>query len=344
METRMEKLSRKPKCMQRKTTYTFDYPEILEYEKLQMDNFWLPGEPRAENDTHELRTGLTETEYHGVITTLKLFTLYEVQVGNEYWAGRFKRMFPRPEFDRVASVNSMVELNIHAPFYNKVNEILRLNTDEFYESYAQDPILNERMDYIEKVVTSPNDLLSLASFSLIEGAILYSNFAFLKHFQVNGKNKLSSIVSGINFSLRDENFHSLAGAHSFRIAVNECIDEKILTQEQVQELRQEIVKSAKELLSHENRIIEMIFAKGKIDGITERDMKTFVKSRINLCLNNLGIDSIFDIKDNPIAKWFYDNINMPTIHDFFNALGSQYHRDFAAADFVVKRDTYNFVG
>ena len=58
----------------------------------------------------------------------------------------------------------------------------------------------------------------------------------------------------------------------------------------------------------------------------------------------IGIDSIYDITDNPIAKWFYDNINMPTIHDFFNALGSQYHRDWAAADFVVARDTYNFVG
>lgn len=340
----MEKLIRKPKCMQRKSTYTFDYPEILQYEKLQMENFWLPGEPRAENDTHELRTGLTDTEYHGVITTLKLFTLYEIQVGNEYWLGRYKRMFPRPEFDRIASVNGMVELNIHAPFYNKVNEILRLNTDEFYESYAKDPILNDRMQYIEDMVNSENDLLSLASFSLIEGAVLYSNFAFLKHFQVNGKNKLSSIVSGINFSLRDENFHSLAGAHTFRIAVAECVEEGILSSDEVLELRKSIVQTAKDLKEHEYRIIEMIFSKGKIDGISERDMKTFIKSRLNLCLNNLGIDSIYDITDNPIAKWFYDNINMPTIHDFFNALGSQYHRDWAAADFVVARDTYNFVG
>ena len=340
----MEKLIRKPTCMQPLKIYTFDYPEMLQYEKLQMDNYWLPDEPRAENDTHELKTGLTDTEYHGVLTTLKLFTLYEIQVGNEYWGGRFKRMFPRPEFDRVASINAMTELNIHAPFYNKVNEILRLNTDAFYESYAQDPILKERMDFIDELCSSKNDLLSLALFSLIEGAVLYSNFAFLKHFQVNGKNKLSSIVSGINFSVRDENIHSLAGAHAFRIAVTECKEEQILTTLQVKELQRAIVKGAKELKDHEYRIIEMIFAKGKIDGITERDMKTFIKSRINLCLNNLGIDSIYDINDNPIGKWFYDNITMPTIHDFFYALGSQYHRDWAESDFKVESNTYTFTG
>jgi len=340
----MEKLTRKPNCMQHHSTYTFEYPEMLKYEQMQMENFWLPSEPRPENDTHELRTGLTDTEYHGVITTLKLFTLYEIHVGVEYWLGRYMRMFPRPEFNRVASVNGMVELNIHAPFYNEVNVILRLNTDEFYESYTQDPVLNERMEYIKKLISGKNDLLSLACFSLIEGAVLYSNFAFLKHFQVNGKNKLSSIVSGINFSLRDENIHSLAGATSFRIAVGECIDEGILTEEEVLELRQSIVQAAKDLKAHEFRIVEMIFAKGTIEGIKEKDMKTFIKSRLNLCLNNLGIDSIYEINENPIAKWFYDNISMPTIHDFFNALGSQYHRNWAETDFKVKCETYNFVG
>ena len=153
-------------------------------------------------------------------------------------------------------------------------------------------------------------------------------------FVVKSENKVS--VTG--------NCHSLAGAHAFRIAVTECKEEDILTVDQVKELQRAIVKGAKELKEHEYRIIEMIFAKGKIDGITERDMKTFIKSRINLCLNNLGIDSIYDINDNPIGRWFYDNITMPTIHDFFYALGSQYHRDWAESDFKVEANTYTFSG
>ena len=334
-----------PQCMQLKSTYTLtDYPSLLELEQLQLENFWLPDEVRVENDTHQLRTGLEPSELHGVLTTLKLFVLYELRVGQDFWLGKYMRSFPRPEMQRVASVNGMVELNIHAPMYNKINEILRLNTDKYYESYTQDPILNDRMSYIDDVISSKDTLLSLATFSMIEGAILYSSFAYLKHFQVNGKNKLGAIVSGMDFSVRDENIHSLGGAATFVIAVNECLEAEILTKDEVQSLYMDIVKAAEKLKEHEFRIVEMIFEKGKIDGINEKDMKTFVKSRINLCLNNLGISSIYDIKDNPIAKWFYDNINMPTIHDFFVNLGSQYNRNYSEAAFVVEGEKYNFRG
>ena len=330
--------------MQKKTTYTFDYPQMLEYEKYQMENYWLPDEINAEKDSHELRTGLTDAEYHGVLITLKLFTLYETVVGKEYWLNRFMKMFPRPEFERVAAVNGMVELNIHAPFYNKVNEILRLNTDEFYESYVNDEVLNDRMKFVEECVVSENDLLSLAVFSMIEGAVLYSSFAFLMHFQANGKNKIAAINAGLAFSAVDENTHSMAGATAFRIAITECLNDNILTQDQVDKLKFDIIKSARQIKEHEFRIIEMIFEKGEIEGCKEKDIKTFVKSRINLCLNNLGIESIYEIKENPISQWFYNMNNTLVVHDFFSNLGSQYNRNWSETGFVVDSDTYNFKG
>ena len=335
---------RKPRCMQTKTTYTFDYPEMLQYEKMQMENYWLPSEVKLENCTHELRTGLTDSEYHGVLTTLKLFTLYETHVGKDYWLNRYMKMFPRPEFERIASINGMVELNIHAPFYNEVNEILRLNTDEFYKSYVNDVALKERMEFIEDCITSDNDLLSLAIFSMIEGAVLYSNFAYLLHFQANGKNKLANLCSGIGFSVVDENYHSIAGAATFRIAITECVEDNILTESEIVELKNNIIKSAKLIKDHEFRIIDMIFEKGEIEGFKEKDIKNFVKSRINLCLNNLGIDSIYDIKENPIAQWFYNTNNTLVVHDFFNSLGNQYNRNWSDTNFIVEENTYNFIG
>ena len=197
----------KPKCMQPPTdgAYIFEYPEMLKHEKLQMESFWLPSEPKIENEVHEILTGLEESEYHGTITVLKLFTEYERRVGGDYWSGRFKRMFPRPEFERVAIVNAMTEINIHAPFYNQINELLRLDTIEFYNSYKNVKSMADRMEFIGKLITSKNDMLSLAAFTMVEGAVLYSNFAYLKHFQAKGKNKLKRIVSGIDFSVRDEN-------------------------------------------------------------------------------------------------------------------------------------------
>ena len=175
-----------PRLLQKKTTYTIDYPTAIEFANQQMDIFWHPNEIEVEKDLHDMKTNFTEAEYHGVITTLKLFTLYELVVGNEYWSGKIKKLFPRPDIERMANCFSFFELNVHAPFYNKLNEVLGLNTDEFYNSYVEDEVLFNRINWINKVISKPSDnvydiLKSLAVFSMIEGAILYSSFAFLKH-------------------------------------------------------------------------------------------------------------------------------------------------------------------
>lgn len=338
----------KPRCMQPKSTYTFDYPQVLELEKKQMENFWLPTEPKVEKDLHCILSEMKEHEKHGITTCLKLFTLYELVVGNEYWGGRFKRMFPRPEFQRLASVNAMVELNIHAPFYNDINILLGLATDEFYSSYANDPILNDRMNFIDEIVgrkgTIEDDLISLAVFSIVEGAVLYSSFAYLKSFQANGKNKIGAIVSGVDFSVRDENLHSLGGAMAFLIAVEEMRENGSLTEEKYQSIVKTVRDCALLLGEHEFRIIDMIFEKGDPDNMKE-SMKQFVRSRINLCLQNVLMPSVYsydEIGENKFATWFYANINMPTIHDFFVNLGSQYNRDWSESQFKVEANKYEF--
>lgn len=332
--------------MQAKSAYVIEYPEMLQFEKQQMENFWLPSEPMVEKDVHQLKSGIiTEAELHGIITASRLFTSYEVFVGDEYWSGRYKRMFPRPEFRRVGSVNAMTELNTHAPFYKKINEILSIDNEEFYNSYVNDPVLNARMKFIEKMVSSKDDMLSLASFSLVEGAILYSTFAYFKHYQANGKNKLGSFVAGIDFSVRDENIHSLAGAASFRLAIHEMLADKLITQEQYDKLTKKIYSVARTLRKHEHQINKMLFSKGNVEGINTKQLNVFVDSRINLCLENLGLKPLFKVNDkkNVIAKWFYKNISMPTIHDFFVNLGSQYNRNYSPEKFTVPTH-YKFRG
>ena len=166
---------------------------------------------------------MSEAEKHGVLTVLKLFSLYEVKAGDDYWGGRFQTMFPnRIEYTKMANAFSFFEMNVHLPFYNRINELLHLNTDEFYSSYVKDETLKARMDFISKVIDHPNDLYSLAVFSMVEGVILYSSLAFLKHFQSKGKNKLLNVVRGANFSVRDENLHSIGGAYAFKVKLSEA--------------------------------------------------------------------------------------------------------------------------
>lgn len=329
----------KPRCKTRKTIPTYDYPTLLEAVEAQHDIFWLPTEPKVEKDLHCLKTELEESELHGTMTTLSLFTQYEILAGNEYWGGRFKRIFPRPEFEMVGASFSNIELNVHSRFYQRVDELLGLDNDEFYSSFTDDPVLKARMQFLDDCVSNEDDLYSVGVFSMVEGAILYSSFAFLMHFQAEGKNKLPNIHSGLTFSVKDENLHSETGAWCFRNLLKE---EKELgyTEDQTKELHSKLYKAAETIYEHEKRIIDMIFAKGNIKGITAKQMENFVESRIDLCLQNLGLEKLYNPSYNPIAKWFYKMIGGDQQHDFFYKLGSAYNRDWPEKDFVWSNE-YN---
>jgi len=198
-------MTKRIKMKQRTDSFVVHYPEAIEFAETQLKILWFPNEIKVSKDVHDILTNMTPAEKHGVITVLKLFTLYEAKAGTDYWTGRYMRTYKRPEMQRMASVFGMFELAIHAPFYNLINEALHLNTDEFYESYTQNETLKDRMQFIDDCIRDKDDLFSVAVFSLVEGAILYSSFAFLKHFQTKGKNKLLNTIRGINFSVRDEN-------------------------------------------------------------------------------------------------------------------------------------------
>lgn len=299
--------------------YIPEYPEAVEFVNKQINIFWFPEEINVEKDVQDILVNLTESERHGVITTLKLFTKYELIVGEEYWS-KVATLFKKPAcVSRMANCNGFMELNVHAPFYSKINEALGLASNEFYTQYTRDPVLQERIDMLEKYAASDRVDEFLAALAFIEGVVLYSSFAYLKHFQSQGKNKILNIVRGINFSARDEGLHSEASAWLYRtfheengIAPNE-----------------EVVKDMARLVrEHEHRIVDKIFEKGEIEGITAVQMKHFVDSRINVVMRNLGFTNLYEVKYNPIGDWFYKGINDFTMNDFFSGQGREYKRDW----------------
>lgn len=307
-----------------------EFEEPTKFAEDQLKIFWLPGEIKVEKDIQDILTNLSESEKHGVITTLKLFSLYETHAGDEFWLGRFRKIFDGAEFHRMASVFGMFELSIHSPFYNKINQLLHLDNPEFYLSYLDNPALTQRMNHIADIINDPSELVALGGFSMVEGVVLYSNFGYLKHFQSQGKNKLMNVVRGINFSVRDENLHSVAGAWCFKLKKNQMN----LSEAEEMIVHERIVDCAMTLYEHEKQIAKMIFEKGKIEGITETQLVHFVESRINECMQQLGYQKLFEVKYNPIAEYFYKGINNYSFNDFFSGLGNQYHRDWDESAFV----------
>ena len=85
---------------------------------------------------------------------------------------------------------------------------------------------------------------------------------------------------------------------------------------------------------HECAIIDRLFSKGTIKGITADQMKYFVQARLDLCMNQLGFDKVYNPKYDPISAWFYKNINSGQLHDFFHKQGNNYNRDWKEGAFV----------
>lgn len=317
-----------------KTEFTVDYPEACEFTDQQASVFWPHFEVKVHKDKQDILVNMTESESHGTITTLKLFSKYEAIIGNEFWINFVMKKFPRPaDIQPMAAMFGAMELAVHQKFYSTLNEELGLATDEFYNQYLEDEDLTARVAFLEDTLASKDDLRALGCFTFGEGAILYSSFAFLKHFQSQGKNKLLNVVSGINFSARDENLHSEAAAWLFRTLLKEKKDAGLIDTVFEEELRKDIYLAAETVMEHEKAIIGKIFEKGRIEGITDKQLEHFAQSRINLCLRNLGYENLYKVEYNPVADWFYKGINGYSSIDFFNSQGNQYQRDWDSEGF-----------
>jgi len=320
LEKLLGKLKLTPNCFKEQEAYVVEYPWALEAAEAQQDISWTPKEIEVSKDIQDILVNMTPAESYGVTYQLKLFTLYERMAGTSYWGDKIVKMFPKPAcIERMATQFAQTENCVHAPFYNNLNAALNLDNEEFYLSYKKDPVLSSRMEFIGSMIGHSNPLVSIGAFSMVEGCILYTTFAYLLHFQSAGKNLLKNVCSGVKFSVRDENLHSEAGARLFKTVAHET-GEPLPTEE--------LYEVGRKIIEHEDAIIEHVFSQGEVEGINARQLKVFARHRVNLCLQQLGLEPIFDESHNVIKEWFYQGINSVQLHDFFVGVGSEYNRDW----------------
>lgn len=324
---------------EKKEFYNPEYQWALDIIDEQNSVFWRFDETNIDNDYNDLHNKLTEPELHGIKEALKLFTLYELDIGNDYWGGVVRKVFKHPELQMLATTNSYYEV-VHARAYNEINKCMGLDTRDFYTEYRKDKVLSERMEFIENACKIPKDynaldvLKSLATFLFVEGTVLYTSFAFIKHFSSNGKNLLKNMNAAIDYSIRDEgNFHVSSGEMFFKSLLTEAE----LTDIELRELKHHVLKIAKKTYEHEEKIMDKLFSGGRIEGITEKQLKTFIKTRINECLACLNYEPLYEKESyNPIKDWFYDNITTLKLTDFFFKQSAQYSRNWNKPKFTWK--------
>lgn len=300
-----------PLMMQRSESFQSEYPWIDDYNKKQRDLYWEPNDYNAADDMQSYKTKLNDKQREMVVTLMGIFTHYEVFLGQDFWNGKFKRMFPRYEFHRAGSTFGFMESSVHEIFYNQINQALGLIDKDFHDTPYNCPVLSERVKFIKDAVKSNNPLEVLASFCFLEGAVLFSSFAALSEFnKPNGINAMTNLVSGLKHSILDEITHAEAtGACFQQLSLELGVD-------------YDTTKIEKAVLAHEEAILK------KIDRL---DLLPFVEHRIQMCRGYMGKE----VKDIPTetAKWFYIGIEAGHSHDFFAVSGRDYKKSCKIEDF-----------
>jgi ribonucleotide reductase beta subunit family protein with ferritin-like domain len=322
----------KTRIMTETDSYAIVYPQFLEFADQQFDKqFWTNTEMKVELDRMQLLFELTPAQLHAVKFVLQLFLKYELIVGEEFWNGLFIRVFPTPEAKAMAAAFAAFELQVHARFYNQLNVQLGLDTDEHYRAYAANPELAARVEWLEKVLSGEDKLLSVIVFSMTETALLFASFAILKSFQTNGYNKIAVTVRGTNQSAIDEDLHGLAAAW----AVNQHYKElgRPLREDTVRV--EQIYKAIQYAYEHECLIIDLAFLEDTLNGMTKEDFKNYIKVRLNVFAERLGLDLPFPGVTSPITKWFELGTDSYKMVDFFTpGMGLEYESGWDETGFI----------
>lgn len=295
-------------------SYKKHYPRIVELANKQLEEqFWTNSEMKVELDKMQLLYELDPDQLHAVKSVLHLFVHYERKVG-DFWK-RLATIFPRPEVELACSVMEMTERAVHSEFYDQVNIQLGLDTDEHYLAFREDPILNERANWLGSLLKSEDAILSTIIFSMTETALLFSSFAILKSFQMNGNNLIPVIVRGTNQSALDEDLHGTVSAE----IINTYFNEVGKPLKEHEDLVAKIYEAVEKAYEHECRIIDMAIIGDSLNGERKEDFKDYVKIRLNVFLNRLGLRVRYIVKDCPIENWFEKNTYSYKVIDFFTA-------------------------
>lgn len=302
----------------RQTYRPFEYPQFYEFYRNQQLVHWTKDEINLGQDVQDWNMHLTQNEKDVIGGILKGFTQMEILVG-DYWR-KVAEWFPKPEIAMMASAFSYFE-SIHMDNYAMINEQLQL--DDF-SAFLYDIATKEKLDYfIERPeITSKEEIAkSIAIFSAFaEGCLLFSSFAVLLSFQK--ENLMKGVGQIVSFSIRDENSHSEGGIYLF----NKIIEEYPEIKEQIKD---DILNAAIICYQLEEQFLNNLFKTGNIRTLTKEELLNFVKDRLNLKLQELGYEKIFEINKELLQNisWFGSLSSGREFGDFFATRVSEYSQN-----------------
>ena len=293
----------------------FDHPWMFDYYSQQNQMHWFPEDVPLHNDVKDWQT-LDDNEKNLLTQIFRLFTQSDVDVSSGY-VDRYMRIFKKPEARMMmGAFNNMESIHQHA--YSLLLDTVGMPDIE-YKAFADYEAMADKHEYVDAVRVSKGDKGSIAKALAIysaftEGLQLFSSFIVLLNFPRFGKMKGMGQI--ITYSIRDESLHVEAMTKLFREFIQENLD--IWTDD----FKKEIYQACREMVSLEDRFLDLVFEMGDIDGLTKKEMKQYIRYIADRRLLQLGLKPNYNVKDNPIG-WLDDVLGVEH-QNFFEGRATTY--------------------
>ena len=297
-----------------KTYKPFLYPWAVELTKKHEEIHWIEDEAELSEDIQDWRTKLNDSEKEFITQVLRLFTQSDVQVGenyHEFLIPKFKNNEVRNMLSSFASREG-----VHQRAYALLNDTLGLPDEEFH-AFLEYKEMADKIDFMSNGDTSTQTGLALALAQSVfnEGMSLFSSFVMLLNFQRFGKMKGMGTI--VEWSIRDETLHVQGNAKLFR---EFCVEHPRIVND---ELKSKIYEMAKNAVKLEDRFIKLAYKSGLIEGLTEEDVKLYIRHIADRRLLQLGMKPNFKVKENPLP-WLDWVLNGASHDNFFEKRVTEY--------------------
>jgi ribonucleoside-diphosphate reductase beta chain len=293
--------------------YPWAYDAWLKHEQ----SHWLHTEVPMAEDVKDWKNKLTVSEKSFLTNIFRFFTQGDIDVAGGY-VNNYLPHFPQPEV-RMMLLGFGAREALHIAAYSHLIETLGM-PDSTYAEFMEYQQMKDKHDYLLEVSTVASSKEStaaqIACFSAFtEGMQLFSSFIMLLNFPRTGKMKgMGQIVT---WSIVDETQHCESMIKLFRTYVEE--NKEIWNDD----LKGKIYTIAERMVELEEKFIDLAFSMGDMEGLTDIDVKRYIRYIADRRLISLGLKGIFKVKKNPLP-WVEEMINAPTHTNFFENRATDY--------------------
>lgn len=309
---------------ERKNYKPFEYSHITDpLINAMWAGHWTHNEFNFLNDIQDYKTKLTEEE-RGVIKRAILLTSQVEVAVKSYWSN-IGKLLPKPEIADMGAVFGGIEV-IHSKAYAEI--LTKLGLEDDFNELLKEKVVKGRVEYLSKYVNKiykndhKNICYSLVLFTLFtEYTALFSQFYIILGFN-RFKGVLKDVANVVQYTSKEENLHAEGGMALLLEIRKECPE--LFDNEFTKRIKAEVLEAFKA----ENDLIDWILEEYENDFLSKDILKTYVKRRLNECLEKMEIPAVFELEEEHNKKtiWMDEEVYASALTDFFHKRPIEYSK------------------